>query len=349
MRRFGRTGFAALASTGLAVASAQGQLITAHWDAPTLDRWMYPFNFSAGAESNAPTFGAISQAGFDDRDSQFLVGFNTSTQIATGKPLDQYRLRHVRITAYVSADNQAQYDDSPDSVASLYSPADPEYVPDADPGRPVELFGVGFRNGYTLSSFAENSTFGGAPVVPPAEGCRNAYAATFTPAGAATDVSRQVRQRFEATPMAIGVNAGLTPGQYIPAGTPLTFEVDLCDETARAYIQRSLSQGKLMFSISSLQPASGGTSGGTGTPTYPAFYTRESAVAIANNFQVRLDVELAVGTGADFNNDGFINGMDFDEFVVLFYYGDPGADWDGNCFVNGDDFDGFVIAFEAGI
>jgi len=51
---------------------------------------------------------------------------------------------------------------------------------------------------------------------------------------------------------------------------------------------------------------------------------------------------------ADFDQNSFVNGDDFDAFVALFEFGDPGADWDRNTFVNGDDFDGFVLAFEAG-
>ena len=51
---------------------------------------------------------------------------------------------------------------------------------------------------------------------------------------------------------------------------------------------------------------------------------------------------------ADFNDDGFVNGDDFDEFVALFEYGDPNADYNGDLFVNGDDFDQFTANFEAG-
>ncbi len=329
-----------------AVSSIQAQLINAAWGAPTQDRWMYPFNFAAGGEASAPTFGAINQPGFDDRDSQFVFGFDTTAQIAVGQPLHHYRLRNVRVTAYVSVDNQALYDDTFDSVTSLYPPGDSEQTTDVDPGRPVELFGVGYRNGFTAATFIESSPFGGTPIVPPAEENRNAFAAVFTPDGTATDVSRQVRLRFDAAAMAIGTTDTLTPGDPIHAGTALTFTVDLCDESARAYVQRSLAAGKLMFAISSLEPASGGPGGGTGA--YPAFYTKESGIAITNGWQVKLDLELAVGTGADFDNNGFINGDDFDTFVALFADGDAAADWDGNCFVNGDDFDGFVDAFVRG-
>ncbi len=51
---------------------------------------------------------------------------------------------------------------------------------------------------------------------------------------------------------------------------------------------------------------------------------------------------------ADFNGDGFINGDDFDEFVVLFEAGDPAADVNGDTFVTGEDFDYFADHFVAG-
>ena len=50
----------------------------------------------------------------------------------------------------------------------------------------------------------------------------------------------------------------------------------------------------------------------------------------------------------DFNGDGFVNGQDFDEFVVGFEAGDPATDFDRDGFVTGLDFDQFVIEFEAG-
>ena len=57
---------------------------------------------------------------------------------------------------------------------------------------------------------------------------------------------------------------------------------------------------------------------------------------------------LGVFCPADYYQDGFVNGVDFDYFVDLFYWGDPGADFDNNGFVNGVDFDSFIEAFVAG-
>lgn len=51
---------------------------------------------------------------------------------------------------------------------------------------------------------------------------------------------------------------------------------------------------------------------------------------------------------ADFNGDDFVNGDDFDAYVLAFELGDIAADIDRNGFVNGDDFDAYVDAFVAG-
>ena len=51
---------------------------------------------------------------------------------------------------------------------------------------------------------------------------------------------------------------------------------------------------------------------------------------------------------ADFNGDGFVNGLDFDAYVGAFESGQASADFNGDGFVNGIDYDEYVGAFEAG-
>ncbi len=57
---------------------------------------------------------------------------------------------------------------------------------------------------------------------------------------------------------------------------------------------------------------------------------------------------LSVVCLADADANGFVNGVDFDTFILAFELGDPAADADRNGWVNGEDFDAFVAAFEAG-
>ncbi len=330
----------------LMAASASAQPVVANFSAPTLDRWMYPFNSTPGSETSAPSFGAIQIAGFDDRDGQFLLGWDTTGVIPAGQALENYRISSARLRLTVSIDMQFKYDPTADSFVTLLDRTDPQFVQDSDPGKPVELFGVGFRNGWSVATFGENSKFGGTPLVPPAEGARNVFPARFDDAGVATDISRQVRQRFDVTAMAIGLTNAVTPGQLVPAGTVLTFDVDFCNPTTRSYFQRALAGGKLMLIVSSLEPAQGGPDGGTGIPTYPAFHTKENLLDSA--FAPKLELDLIVAKPADFNGDGFITGDDFDAYTQAFVDGDAAADFNGDCFVTGDDFDAFVAAFERG-
>ncbi len=51
---------------------------------------------------------------------------------------------------------------------------------------------------------------------------------------------------------------------------------------------------------------------------------------------------------ADFNNDGFVTGDDYDAFVDAFVLGASAADFNRDGFVTGDDFDFFADAFAAG-
>jgi len=50
----------------------------------------------------------------------------------------------------------------------------------------------------------------------------------------------------------------------------------------------------------------------------------------------------------DLNNDGFVNGDDYDLFADAFESGGPAADYNDDGFINGDDFDAFAEDFEAG-
>jgi hypothetical protein len=305
---------------------------------PTFDRWMYPFNSSPGTETTAPIFAAIGQPGFDDRDGQFLVGFDTAATVPPGAGELRYIIQSARLRVVVSNDMQFAYDPTPDPVASSYDPADPAYVPDTDPGKPVELFGVGYRNGLTAATFTESTAFSTQPVIPPQEGIRSAFAAVFDAEGHATDVSRQVRQRITAGPMAVGVNANLAPGQLVPQGTELTLDIDVTDPTTHAYLSRSLNSGRLMLMVTSLQPASGGPGGGSGA--YASFYTKENPVSPVLGYSASLEVHAVVYPGADFNMDGDV-GTDAD--IEAFFaslagapIGNPDFDMDGDVGTDAD-------------
>ncbi|MCC6971722.1 MAG: hypothetical protein IT434_16035 [Phycisphaerales bacterium] len=60
------------------------------------------------------------------------------------------------------------------------------------------------------------------------------------------------------------------------------------------------------------------------------------------------NISIPGGCTADLNNDGFVNGDDYDYFASMFEAADPGADINSDSFVNGDDYDLFASAFESG-
>ncbi len=51
---------------------------------------------------------------------------------------------------------------------------------------------------------------------------------------------------------------------------------------------------------------------------------------------------------ADFNNDGFLDFTDFDDFIVAFEGGTAAGDFNGDGFLDFTDFDDFVNSFESG-
>jgi hypothetical protein len=239
--------------------------------APSLDRWMYPFSATPGSRTTASTFGAIGEDGFDDRDAQFLVGFDTTSVAPAGLGAGNYAVGSVTVTAAVATGGVFAYDGTVDPRASYGAGGT-----DADAGRPVELFGVGYRNGFTRQTFAENSPFSPAG---PGEAVRNAFAADYA-AGSAVDVSNNVSgtatsAAFEATPWAVGRTA-LAAGEIVPANTTFTFELDMTDPDVLAYVQDGLNAGDLRFALTSLHEASLG-----GSPSFPNFYTRENLLASA--------------------------------------------------------------------
>lgn len=59
-------------------------------------------------------------------------------------------------------------------------------------------------------------------------------------------------------------------------------------------------------------------------------------------------VTMAPTCTADFDQDGFITGIDYDLYVAAFEAGDASADFDADGFITGIDFDLYVAAFEAG-
>jgi hypothetical protein len=274
---------------------------------PTLDRLMYPFAFDGATRPTAYTFGSFDPR-FDTRDGQILLGWDTATLVPTNRPASRYLLKKVEVVVRLSSDRTFNYDPTHD-VVWTYATNSASYVPDADLGRPVELVGAGFRGGFTASTFRENSPFG--PLGPITGtnisiGTRNAYAAVFDSTGALVDLSNNVGQTnvaftgeiFEFRPWAIGRNETVVPGDLVPEGTPMTFEVDLSDPFVAGYLQGALSTGNLRMFLTSLHPAAQAGFGGGGA--YPQWYLRENLLGTP----AMLRVEGTLVEDSDTDQDG---------------------------------------------
>jgi len=271
-------------------------------DAPiTFDRWNYPFNNTPGTRGAAPTFGALANDSFDERDGQFLIGINTEALgVPAGLDPSNYQITSLIVEATHSTGTFA-YDPTYDDYRTFLDPDDPDFQADADAGRPIILTGAALRNGFErftfdavgdATHFAQTSPFGGVP----AAGTRNAYAAAFDESGNLIDIGNNVgtnianSQGFDFTPWAVGTT-GLNPGQTVVVAAPAlspgsTFTFDLTpmlsDPDVLAYLQQGLADGGLFFSITSLHDT--GMSGGAN----PNFYT-------SNNFD-----PAAIGPEASF-------------------------------------------------
>ncbi len=323
------------AMTATGAGSACGQEITVDYAAPLLDRWMYPFNSSPGYRAEASVFSAIGQENsfppfsFDQRDGQFLLGFDTGAQIPTGRGRCGYRVLSATLTLTVSQDGAFACDPTYDAWTT--------YVPntDSDPGRPVELYGAAFRNGWQACTnpeqfpcFYEGTPSNPGPPFGPSASSdvRNVFPTDFA-GGALRDVSNNVRDQFDPAPFAIGRNAMLAPGSAVPVDTMLVFELDAASPEVRAYLHQSLDQGSTRLVVTSLQPAT--SDGGPGSGQFAAFYTKE---AVIPEFAPRLSLRVLLIPPGDADGDGQVNFTDITTSLANWTAsGPPGIAGDADC------------------
>jgi hypothetical protein len=262
---------------------------------PSQDRWMYPSNGTPGTRSQASTFSALPAAsGLDDRWGFFLIAFDTSEAVPPGLPAAVYQIHSAKVAATISQDLRFTYDPSYDAWHSYGTPAVPAATVDTDPGRPLELHGAGFRNGWTAASFVETSSHG------PAEpGTRNAFPLGFDTGGGARDVSNNITGQFESIPWAVGTNHSLAPGTPVPLDSVFDFQINPSLPGVDEYLKQGLAAGRIWFSLSSLHPAT------QQAGEFVAYYTRDNVyhqlfggLAPTLTLQASLDLKLSITRSA---------------------------------------------------
>lgn len=249
----------------------------------SFDRWNYPFNASPGSRLTGSTFGAIGNAAFDDYDAQIILGFATSSSGIPGN----VRVQSLSVTLTTSTDGAFVYDSTFDPISSYLDPTS-----DLDAGRPVELYGVGFRNGFVFPAFGptvpgpiafeegEAFVFGN----PASERVRNAFMSDF--GDSSRDVSNRVVDNIELTPWAVGSIDGLSPGAVVPMNSEMRFDIDLDNPAVREYVHEGLATGGLFFTIASLHTSTQGSSMGI-----PSFFLGDANLPDLDLGVARLDID----------------------------------------------------------
>lgn len=240
-------------------------------DAPDQDQWVYTFNMTPGNRGAASLFRT-------PEDDGIYFGGNYALVFRIENPAPVDRVQNVRIQSAVlevmtSSNFNVPYDPTYDSVFTSLPDDREGAVEDSDPGRPVELFAALFNNELTAESWLETM-----PVSSGEPRVRAVIPARFNASGDLTDASLAVSfaDPQEYSPLAIGnLSDGTEPGEGIPEGTWMTFNLDTDDPHIQKYLQDALQSGHLAFMLASLNQ------GGQGDRSYPEFYTKDSLLGEA--------------------------------------------------------------------
>ena len=250
---------------------------TANFNEPSDDRWTYPRNSTPGKRNLAPVFGFVSGEGDDrvaQRYGQMIIGFDTSSKIPLGLHYTQYKIKSVKMSATVALDQQFPYDGTVDDY-SKYNGVD-------DTDSPVELFGVGFRNGYNSLNWNESSPLSDRND----NGNHNVYSLGFQDGNSVDADYFNFSKPHTAKPFAVGQIEGLEQGDLVPEDSVFQFKIDVNSRDIQNYIAKSLSKGKVFFALS--QILYGKTEdGGKG---YPDFYTSDHILGEGPKLAIDLEI-----------------------------------------------------------
>lgn len=293
----------ALVLPALAVLFAPSAPAETHeFPVPSDDRWHYPFNFTPGLRGLASCFSSVGNGAFpsfNDRDGIFYVAWDTGGSIEAGTCPQQYAVESVVVTLThvpgatwipdLTTDEWFTFDVNNDGGVNRDghprgSPLDRDGESnDVDPGRPLELFGLGFGPRTSYSTWRETDPYFGANENE--NRARDPFPFVFqSNTRAMLHVEDSVRGAhnnhlplpvgsFTPRPWAMGVPRNYTPGrQDVPFAVRFVVDLDGDDGAVRRYFQEQLRAGRVAVAVTSMQET---VIFGGGQGEYATFYTKE--------------------------------------------------------------------------
>lgn len=315
--------------------------ITATWESPQLDRWLHQGEASPGYKDSLSTFtsfepgGTASGGPLQARSGTFALAFNTGLKNIPLVAPERYQIDSIRVTLQmVDSGAAVVYDPTRDYVSQIAAGTD-------DPGKPVELFGVGFANGYTRFGWGPNNAQPpefeeASPATSNGAFAYNVYPLGERPDGMLGNVFNSpggegvfdsegelielTTPAWDPTPWAIGTLEGVSAGEVI-AGEPIfNFNVDLDLPGVREYFQQSLAIGQVSVMIASMHDLSGFHSS-AGVEEFPAFYSKDHIAVylfgVASAAGLTLEYSILPLTG-DYDGNGYVDQLDYVAWKLAF-------------------------------
>jgi hypothetical protein len=131
----------------------------------------------------------------------------------------------------------------------------------------------------------------------------------------------------------VGAIDGLKPGELVPAGTVMRFELDVARADVQSYLRDAVDAGKLRLTATSLTKVV--QQGGN----YPAFYCRENPLVVVTgegDATLSMTVSTASCVPADLDCNGAVNAADLAALLVAWNGSGP-ADLNGDGLVGAAD------------
>lgn len=253
--------------------------VTYNFPTPSDDRWHYPFGFDGATRPIASIFAAPGHCydGFNDRDGQIIVAWDTSDLIAPGQGLNHYNIQSITLTMTHPADACWQPDLTTDPYYQFDIDGDCEVNADGiprgepgdvdgesdntDPGDVLGVFGAGFGPYTEYETWTEFTPYEGSAFVEnlPRDPYPFVYQfGTWTPLHAEDSIKGLWNadagvSEYTATPWGIGQPLNYTPGeQDVPFDVRFTINLSESSGQVRRYFQEQLNNGRVVLIINTL-------------------------------------------------------------------------------------------------